>query len=281
MNRKVLLGLLIVNTQAPAVTTLIGGKIGIDFLRFKRSFNELFNVGNAKNDLTNANRKLETQKDIKVDGSTVELSSDIKKLVPISADLSARVLVGSEFKAGVGCEIGAAYFLNKPTDGWYGTRNAVAVDANLPSAATFPLATRLNKGELKLFPHVALAMDVADIKVILSLGLDMRYREAMLDYASGYTAGPAGPDVLSLAHSITIRSWISGVKVGVEGLYKLNDSVSLGLGVNFTYFPEATAAYKGTYTSFLPALTGKTRNITDKGSWSIGLSAAAYFDPAI
>lgn len=281
MNKKILLGLIAANAYAAQVTTMIGANLEASLMNLSLKSDGLvnFNKSVAGTTVAAIGNKAYSTAGVDVTDSKTSLK-DPKKVYPLSGSLVGRVIIGEEFKFGLGMSVGGRYNANLPTDRYFGATDGKAEAAN---PTNLPIAFKYAQGNLVLNPHFLLCFDVSDIKIMLALGLDMVYNKVTVDYAKG-TALTNAIGGSTLAKSVEVKNWLFGIKVGVEGIYNVTPCVGFGAGLAFTYLPKAfnKMDQKGKKAVITGATdTSKKEEVLNLGgTWALTLNLAAYITPS-
>jgi len=203
----------------------------------------------------------------------IEENTDIKGFVPGGLFLSAIVtfdkLVGA-LSLGLGLEGGYRYNFGLPTDKIYGDKLENSTAAKVGFAITAPT------GSFYMVPKVLIGMDIADIHILLSIGMDISYAAHKITLAKGLAKLDTdnNGDVDSDA-----KAWLFGVRFGLEAIFQVAPCAGVGLGVHFTYWPEAMNDVKeeGVAKKFYTKAQDKDVVFNVGGTWAIAGSITGHF----
>lgn len=201
--------------------------------------------------------------------------NDPKMFIPAGAFVSGVVtfdnLVGA-LSLGFGINAGVRYNFNYENEGWYGDNTAAA------SAAVTKFAIKYPTYSFFVTPKVLIGADIAALHILLSVGLEMSYNAFKIQLNKGGTNKVIGDNNTVVAES-DAKAWLFGVQFGLEGIYQVADCAGVGLGVHYTYWPEAmnNVAEKDLAKKFNNK-AGETDDVFHVGGmWSVTGSLTGWF----
>lgn len=232
--KKILLGALALTASAK-VSTFVGAGVTGGFQFPGGKTGKIFTKGAQPNAMG---------EDFESDDSdtSVKFSSKAKGFNPAGVFATAAVtfdeLIGV-MSFGLGFDFGYRWNLGLPTDKLYG-KNADFVLSADAKTETRGFTVTYPDGGIFMIPQVLIGVDVMDMHILFSAGLDISKEKLTLKYALKTSdARPEYAQSMIAGYNVTqeLDSWVFGLRFGLSAIFQVAPCAGVGVGVFFTYWP--------------------------------------------